>query len=137
MSWARSYSSGAQLNGKDSAYLGIYPTPTANALQVATAVRAELTRLHARFPADLTWEVKFDTTRFVAATIKEIGVSLALPYGGGGGGFAVPPELAGDADCRAGDPGVAYRHLCRALCAGLQRQYLSLFAIIRPDDGGG
>ena len=75
---ARSYSSGAQLNGKDSAYLGIYPTPTANALQVATAVRAELTRLHARFPADLTWEVKFDTTRFVAATIKEIGVSLAL-----------------------------------------------------------
>lgn len=29
---ARSYSSGAQLNGKASAYLGIYPTPTANAL---------------------------------------------------------------------------------------------------------
>ncbi len=51
---ARSYSSGAQLNGKDSAYLGIYPTPTANALQVANAVRAELTRLHSRFPADLT-----------------------------------------------------------------------------------
>ncbi|EPO5435905.1 efflux RND transporter permease subunit [Klebsiella pneumoniae] len=58
--------------------LGIYPTPTANALQVASAVRAELNRLHTRFPADLTWEVKFDTTRFVAATIKEIGVSLAL-----------------------------------------------------------
>ncbi|PJR58780.1 efflux RND transporter permease subunit [Raoultella sp. T31] len=75
---ARSYSSGAQLNGKDSAYLGIYPTPTANALQVADAVRAELTRLHSRFPADLTWEVKFDTTRFVAATMKEIAVSLAL-----------------------------------------------------------
>ncbi|HHC1044574.1 TPA: efflux RND transporter permease subunit [Klebsiella pneumoniae] len=75
---ARSYSSGAQLNGKASAYLGIYPTPTANALQVASAVRAELNRLHTRFPADLTWEVKFDTTRFVAATIKEIGVSLAL-----------------------------------------------------------
>ncbi|STT68127.1 RND multidrug efflux transporter, Acriflavin resistance protein [Klebsiella pneumoniae] len=75
---ARSYSSGAQLNGKASAYLGIYPTPTANALQVASAVRAELNRLHTCFPADLTWEVKFDTTRFVAATIKEIGVSLAL-----------------------------------------------------------
>ncbi|MDU7333721.1 MAG: efflux RND transporter permease subunit [Klebsiella pneumoniae] len=75
---ARSYSSGALLNGKASAYLGIYPTPTANALQVASAVRAELNRLHTRFPADLTWEVKFDTTRFVAATIKEIGVSLAL-----------------------------------------------------------
>lgn len=75
---ARSYNSSAQLNGVDSAYMGIYPTPTANALQVASAVRAELTRLQTRFPADLKWEVKFDTTRFVSATIKEIGTSLAL-----------------------------------------------------------
>jgi multidrug efflux pump subunit AcrB len=37
---SRSYSSGAQLNGHDSAYLGIYPTPSANALRVADAVRA-------------------------------------------------------------------------------------------------
>lgn len=75
---ARSYSSSAQLNGVESAYMGIYPTPTANALQVANEVRSELTRLQSRFPADLMWEVKFDTTRFVAATIKEIGTSLAL-----------------------------------------------------------
>ncbi|MFV0263577.1 MAG: efflux RND transporter permease subunit [Kluyvera sp.] len=75
---ARSYSASAQLNGVDSSYMGIYPTPTANALQVANVVRAELTRLQSRFPADLKWEVKFDTTRFVAATIKEIGTSLAL-----------------------------------------------------------
>ena len=75
---ARSYSSSAQLNGVESAYMGIYPTPTANALQVAKVVQDELTRLQSRFPADLMWEVKFDTTRFVAATIKEIGTSLAL-----------------------------------------------------------
>ncbi|WP_333495080.1 efflux RND transporter permease subunit [Kluyvera sp. CHPC 1.251] len=75
---ARSYNSSAQLNGVESAYMGIYPTPTANALQVANVVRAELTRLQSRFPADLMWKVKFDTTRFVAATIKEIGTSLAL-----------------------------------------------------------
>lgn len=75
---ARSYSSGAQLNGQDSAYLGIYPTPSANALQVAAAVKNELARLETRFPDDLTWEVKFDTTAFVAATIAEIGTSLAL-----------------------------------------------------------
>jgi hydrophobe/amphiphile efflux-1 (HAE1) family protein len=75
---SRSYSSGAQLNGHDSAYLGIYPTPSANALRVADAVRGELERLSTRFPDDLVYEVKFDTTTFVAATIKEIGVSLAL-----------------------------------------------------------
>jgi multidrug efflux pump subunit AcrB len=33
---SRSYSSGAQLNGHDSAYLGIYPTPSANALRWPT-----------------------------------------------------------------------------------------------------
>lgn len=75
---SRSYSSGAQLNGRDSAYLAIYPTPSANALLVASSVRQELAHLATRFPADLTYEVKFDTTKFVAATIKEIGVSLVL-----------------------------------------------------------
>ncbi|MEG1211151.1 MAG: efflux RND transporter permease subunit [Leclercia sp.] len=75
---SRSYSSAAQLNGHDSAYLGIYPTPSANALRVAEVVRSELERLATRFPDDLTYEVKFDTTRFVAATISEIAVSLAF-----------------------------------------------------------
>ncbi|RFS79567.1 efflux RND transporter permease subunit [Leclercia adecarboxylata] len=75
---SRSYSAGAQLNGHDSAYLAIYPTPSANALRVADAVRTELEHLSTRFPDDLVYEVKFDTTQFVAATIKEIGVSLAL-----------------------------------------------------------
>ncbi|MEW5559456.1 efflux RND transporter permease subunit [Enterobacter asburiae] len=75
---SRSYSSGAQLNGHDSAYLGIYPTPSANALEVAKRVRAELEILSARFPNDLKYEVKFDTTRFVAATIEEIAFSLGL-----------------------------------------------------------
>ncbi len=105
---ARSYSSGAQLNGKASAYLGMYPTPTANALQVASAVRAELNRLHTRFPADLAWEVKFDTTRFVAATIeRDRRLAGADPAGGGRGGVAIFAELAGDADRSAGDPGVS------------------------------
>ncbi|WP_312624572.1 efflux RND transporter permease subunit [Scandinavium sp.] len=75
---SRSYSSGAQLNGHDSAYLGIYPTPSANALEVAKRVRAELETLSTRFPNDLKYEVKFDTTRFVAATIEEIALSLGL-----------------------------------------------------------
>ncbi|MGU3521875.1 efflux RND transporter permease subunit [Enterobacteriaceae bacterium C23F] len=75
---SRSYSSGAQLNGHDSAYLGIYPTPSANALEVAKRVRAELETLSSRFPNDLKYEVKFDTTRFVAATIEEIAFSLGL-----------------------------------------------------------
>lgn len=75
---ARSYQSSARLNGIESAYLAIYPTPSANALSVSKAVRAELSRLAERFPDDLIYEVKFDATEFVSATIKEIGVSLGL-----------------------------------------------------------
>lgn len=75
---ARSYQSSARLNGIESAYLAIYPTPSANALSVSKVVRAELGRLAERFPDDLIYEVKFDATEFVSATIKEIGVSLGL-----------------------------------------------------------
>ncbi|STW03082.1 RND multidrug efflux transporter, Acriflavin resistance protein [Klebsiella pneumoniae subsp. rhinoscleromatis] len=135
---ARSYSSGAQLNGKASAYLGIYPTPTANALQVASAVRAELNRLHTCFPADLTWEVKFDTTRFVAATIKEIGVSLALTL------LAVVVVVSlflqswrATLIVVLAIPVSLIGHLCGALSAGLQRQYPQpVRDHSRPDDGG-
>lgn len=75
---ARSYHSSAKLNGTESAYLAIYPTPDANALTVAKEVRAELKQLALRFPQDLKWEIKFDTTQFVSATLKEIGWSLAI-----------------------------------------------------------
>ncbi len=75
---ARSYSSGAQLNGKASAYLGIYPTPPPTPCRSPAQCVRSLTACTLAFRRNLTWEVKFDTTRFVAATIKEIGVSLAL-----------------------------------------------------------
>lgn len=70
---ARSYNSSATLNGNDTAYLGIYPSPGANALNVAGLVRTELKRLSHTFPADVKWEIKFDSTKFVSATIKEMG----------------------------------------------------------------
>ncbi len=136
---ARSYSSGAQLNGKASAYLGIYPTPTANALQVASAVRAELNRLHTRFPADLTpgGEVRYHPL-CGGDDQRDRRLAGADPAGGGRGGVAVSAELAGDADRSAGDPGVTDRHLCGALSAGLQRQHPQpVRDHSRPDDGGG
>ncbi len=53
---SRSYSSGAQLNGHDSAYLGIYPTPSANALRVADAVRASWSA--SRRASRTTWSMR-------------------------------------------------------------------------------
>ncbi|MCS5949678.1 efflux RND transporter permease subunit [Klebsiella pneumoniae subsp. pneumoniae] len=76
--------------------------------------------------------MKFDTTRFAAATIKEIGV-LAGADPAGGASVVVSLFLQ---SWRAtlivvlAIPVVTDRHLCGALSAGLQRQHLSLFAII-------
>jgi multidrug efflux pump len=77
---AETYDSFAALNGQPAATLVIYQAPGANALSVANAVRAELDRLSARFPADLKYAVLFDTTRFVNATIHEILITLGITF---------------------------------------------------------
>lgn len=74
---ARSYSSGALLNGKASAYLGSIRRPPPTPCRSPAQCVRSLTACTLAFRR-ISREVKFDTTRFVAATIKEIGVSLAL-----------------------------------------------------------
>lgn len=56
----------------------VYPVPGANALNVANGVRDEMARLSAAFPADLTYEINYDSTLPVTATLHEIAVSLTL-----------------------------------------------------------
>jgi multidrug efflux pump len=77
---ADSYAAQSKLNGKPTAFVVVYQAPGANALQVATAVRVELDRLSQRFPADMTYTIVFDTTRFVSATIEEILYTLAITF---------------------------------------------------------
>ncbi len=77
---AQDYQVNATLNQTPSAFLSVYPAPGANALNVANAVRDEMTRQARNFPHDLTYEIKFDSTRFVSATLDEIAVSLVLTF---------------------------------------------------------
>ncbi|PKE30393.1 hydrophobe/amphiphile efflux-1 family RND transporter [Rahnella sp. AA] len=77
---AQDYQVNATLNQTPSAFLSVYPAPGANALNVANAVRAEMERQAGYFPDDLTYEIKFDSTRFVSATLDEIVVSLVLTF---------------------------------------------------------
>jgi hydrophobe/amphiphile efflux-1 (HAE1) family protein len=62
----------SRFNGRSAAAIGIYLSPGANAVAVADRVRATLEELSERFPEDLTYEVFFDTTLFVTATIEEV-----------------------------------------------------------------
>src|ERR1700758_2308899 len=69
---AQSYSQVFTLDGHPSAGIGIFQTPGANALNVATEVKAKLKALSKQFPQALTYTIPFDTTVFVNQSIHEV-----------------------------------------------------------------
>ncbi len=75
---AQTYASISQLNGRPAATMAIYQSPGSNALGVAQAVKAELESLKGRFPDDVAYQVIYDSTDFVRATVHEIVYTLAL-----------------------------------------------------------
>lgn len=75
---AQTYASVSQLNGRPAATMAIYQSPGSNALGVAQAVKAELESLKGRFPDDVAYQVIYDSTDFVRATVHEIVYTLAL-----------------------------------------------------------
>src|ERR1700751_4991932 len=66
---AKSQDRHSRFNGAPTAAIGIYQTPGSNAVDVARQVRASMNTLATRFPTDLAYDVFFDTTVFVTATI--------------------------------------------------------------------
>jgi len=73
---AETYGWFGQLNGKPAALLAVYQLPDANALDVAKRVKHEMERLAERFPADLSYQVTYDTTRYVETSIREVVITL-------------------------------------------------------------
>ena len=73
---AESYNWVATLNNKDTALLGIYQLPGANALEVAKKVQEKINSLKDKFPRGLSVEATYDTTKFVEVSIKEVVITL-------------------------------------------------------------
>lgn len=73
---AQSYEQQATLDGKTAVGIRIFLAPGANALDVADAVKAKVALLAKRFPAGVDYEIPFDTTRFVKASISEVEQTL-------------------------------------------------------------
>ena len=69
---SQSYSHTATYNNAPTAAIGIYQLPEANALAVAEAVNAKMEQLSKSFPQGLKYEIPFDTTKFVVASIDEV-----------------------------------------------------------------
>jgi multidrug efflux pump len=66
------YSTLAFTNGKPSAAIAIKLSPTGNALATAKAVRAKIEELSKSFPADVQYNVPYDTSAFVQISIEEV-----------------------------------------------------------------
>ncbi|WP_171174374.1 efflux RND transporter permease subunit [Ruegeria sp. HKCCD8929] len=77
---AQFYSASGFFQGDPATVLGIYQAPGANALAVAERVRAELDRLSRAFPADVEYQVPFDTTDFVEQSLNDVVTTLMLTF---------------------------------------------------------
>lgn len=69
---AQDYSTLLRFRGQDAVGLGISQLPGSNALQVARAVKTELARLADNFPPGMAYQIAFDTTTFVEASMEEV-----------------------------------------------------------------
>src|SRR5207237_5947791 len=68
----------ARFNGAPAAAIGIYQSPGANAVDVARQVRQTMDQVKQRFPDDLAYDVFFDTTVCVTATVAEVSRTLVI-----------------------------------------------------------
>ena len=73
---AESYGHDVHLNGDPIAGFAILLAPEANALEVATAVRAKMKELEVYFPPGVSWLVPYDSTQFISISINEVVYTL-------------------------------------------------------------
>jgi multidrug efflux pump len=60
------------LDGRPAAGLAVFQLPGANALTTAAAVKAKMEELKKRFPDDLDYQIRYDTTPYISESITEV-----------------------------------------------------------------
>lgn len=73
---AQSYVLEGRYNRKPTALLLTFLSPGANALDTVKRVRAEMERMKRVFPPGVTYDIPYDTTRFVEVSIHEVIATL-------------------------------------------------------------
>ncbi|MBY0381362.1 MAG: multidrug efflux RND transporter permease subunit [Xanthobacteraceae bacterium] len=69
---AQTYSQIFTLDKLPATGIGVFLSPGANALEVEQAVKGKMKTLSGAFPQDVEFNVPFDTTKFVSASIHEV-----------------------------------------------------------------
>src|SRR5919106_6678000 len=73
---ALNYDTSNTLDGQPTIGMATYLQPGANALEVADLVRKRMRELKPGFPEGVDYQIPFDTTRFVDASIKEVNFTI-------------------------------------------------------------
>ena len=69
---AQNYSQSCMFDGMPSVGLGVYQRPGANAIDAGEAIRSKMKELSADFPEGLEYRIGFDTSPFIAESIKQV-----------------------------------------------------------------
>ncbi|MDE6450220.1 MAG: efflux RND transporter permease subunit [Muribaculaceae bacterium] len=73
---SENYSVSSLVSGEDAGLIAVYQTPGANALDVASRVKARLAELEPYFPEGVHYRVLMNTTDFVTSSIDDVFVTL-------------------------------------------------------------
>ena len=73
---AQAYATSARLNGKLATGMGVQLAPSGNALATAKAVRDKMQALERFFPKGMAWTIPYDSSRFVALSIRQVTETL-------------------------------------------------------------
>ncbi|MFK8080475.1 MAG: efflux RND transporter permease subunit [Granulosicoccus sp.] len=63
-------------NGNDAIFMGIWPQPNANTLDVISGVREELDDIKSTLPKGMSADVAYDASEYIASSIREVSTTL-------------------------------------------------------------
>ncbi len=78
---AQSYNLQARWNSRPNTFLLTFLSPGANALDTVNRVKQEMERLARQFPAGVSYDIPYNTTKFIEISIREVGKTLMEAMG--------------------------------------------------------
>ncbi len=72
------YSGNSFFNGAPCVAMALYRNSDANAVAVINGANAQMAELAKSFPEGMSWQMGYDTTKFIRATMEEIVITLVL-----------------------------------------------------------
>lgn len=75
---ADSYGVTSTYKGKPAAVMAVYQIPGANAIEVADGVKAKMKSLSEKFPKGLSYNIVYDNTDIIKASLKEVVITLFI-----------------------------------------------------------